>query len=78
VTVELPDELAARVAAVAAARGMTLEQLAVEELASRYAGPGMSTLSFIGVGASGGQQPSAREHREIIRDVYRGRPAREV
>jgi len=74
--VELPDELATQISVAAAARGMTLEELAVEVLASRYSHP--PTISFIGIGASGGQQPSARDHRQIIRDAFRDRPTRDV
>jgi hypothetical protein len=75
VSVELPDELAERISMAAATRGMTLEQLAVEVLASRYSRP---TISFIGVGASGGQQPPARDHRQIIRDAVGDRRARDL
>jgi hypothetical protein len=76
VTVELPDELAARISAAAATRGMTVEQLAVEVLASRYTG--QPSISFIGVGASGGLQSPARDHHRTVRDAFRDRPARDV
>jgi hypothetical protein len=52
VIVELPDELADRLSSVATRQGTTLEQLALEAIEGRF--PVTPTLSFIGVGASGG------------------------
>ena len=76
VTVELPDELADRLATAAAGRGETLEQLAVETLEATF--PARSAVSFIGVGASGEKAPTGRRHRELLRESSRSRPARDA
>lgn len=61
-TVELPEPLAARLAAEAAARGVTVEAVAIEALADRYAPDDAGDLdntlaAFIGCGASGRTEP---------------------
>lgn len=49
-TIELPDQLVARLAAVAAERGMTADELALEVLTERF---DPRRLSFTAVGRSG-------------------------
>ena len=61
-TLHLPDELAERLAAEASLRGMSVEELAAEALAARFAeagsDPGHEALeAFIGSGASGRREP---------------------
>lgn len=54
-TVELPDDVLRRLRATAAARGISVEQLAVETLAQVTAEPAPaagSTLAFLAAGAS--------------------------
>ena len=75
-TVELPDELADRLATAAASRGETLEQLAVETLEATF--PARQAVSFIGIGASGEKGPTGRRHRELLGDSARSRPARDA
>jgi hypothetical protein len=74
--VELPDDLGDRVSAAAAATGTTPEQLALEAIEARF--PRSPTVSFIGVGASGERRSAGRDHRELIREAYADRPARDV
>lgn len=76
VIVELPDELADRLSSLATKQGTTLEQLALEAIEARF--PVTPMLSFIGVGASGGGMPPAREHRRLVRDAFQARQARDV
>jgi hypothetical protein len=55
-TVQLPDEIAARVQAVAADRGVSADEVVVEAVRAQF--PGHETLSaFIGFGASGDRRP---------------------
>ena len=49
-TVELPEDVAACLAAAAAERRMTVDELAAEVLAARF-GPRRRTLSFAGIGS---------------------------
>jgi hypothetical protein len=55
-TIELPDPLAARLAAAAAERGMTADELALEVLTERF---GPRRLSFTAVGHSGSARGGA-------------------
>jgi len=50
-TIEVPEDVAAALAAAAAERGMTVDQLAAEALAERF-GPRRRVLSFAAAGAS--------------------------
>lgn len=75
ITVEIPDELAARLAEAAADRGTTVERLAVEWLEDKASSP--RRLSFIGIGSSGTKAPTGRRHRELIREAFGPRPAHE-
>lgn len=61
-TVELPEPLAARLAVEASARGLTVEAVAIEALADRYAPDDARDLddtlaAFIGCAASGRTEP---------------------
>jgi predicted transcriptional regulator len=64
VTVPLPDDLAARLAAAAAERGITPEELLVEAVEAHLPRP----RSFVGIGASGRGDLSER-HTEIRREL---------
>ncbi|HEX3540691.1 MAG TPA: hypothetical protein VHT75_09640 [Acidimicrobiales bacterium] len=78
--VHLPEELARRVEAVAATRGVSPEQVAVEAIEDRvglHAGP-QRAPSFIGIGASGTTEPIGRRHREIISQRLANKTARDV
>jgi hypothetical protein len=75
ITVEIPDELAARLSRAAADRGTTVERLAVEWLEDKAAGP--RRPGFVGVGASGTKGPTGRRHRELVREAYAVAPPRE-
>jgi len=77
----VPEELARRVSmAVAAERGMTAEQVAVEAIADRLSTGARSRQapSFIGIGASGTTESIARRHREIIREHFADKAARDL
>ena len=50
-TVEIPDEVVAALAAAAAERGVTVDELAAETLAATF-GPRRRTLSFAAAGSS--------------------------
>jgi hypothetical protein len=50
-TIELPDDVAAALAAAATERGMTVDQLAAETLAARF-GPRRRVLSFAAIGSA--------------------------
>jgi hypothetical protein len=78
ITVVLTDELAARVEREAAERGITPDELARELLDANLPAPGGHKLSFIGIGASSGHEATGRNHREIIRDAYAKKTARDV
>lgn len=51
-TIELPDDVAAALAAAAADRGVSVDELAAETISARF-GPKRRTLSFVGAGRSG-------------------------
>lgn len=67
VTVELPEEIAERLRVLAAAKGITVEQAALEMITAQLPGP--RRLSFAGIGDSGHDDTSERHH-EIIRDAH--------
>jgi plasmid stability protein len=73
-TVDLPDDLAARLAAVAATRGVSPEALVVEAVEALLPPP----PSFIGIGASGTTESIGRRHREIIQDALADKTARDL
>lgn len=73
-TVNVPDDLAGRLATEAARRGVTPEELAAEAIEAHLPKP----PSFIGIGASGTTEPIGRRHREIIREAFADKTARDV
>lgn len=50
-TIELPDDVAAALAAAAAEQGVSVDELAAETISARF-GPKWRTLSFAAIGAS--------------------------
>jgi len=74
--VELPDDLAQRLAAAAIAHGTTVERLAIEVIEARFPAP--RTLSFVGIAASGVKEPVGRRHRQLLREAFGERPARDT
>ena len=81
VTIELPDDALARLRAEAERRGVSIDVI-VAELADRL--PAQATpkarrpLSFIGIGASGTKEPIGRRHRDIVRDGYAPKTAKDA
>jgi hypothetical protein len=82
VTLNLPDDAAARLAAEAARRGITVDELVTELAAGLPAEPserpGRRRLSFSGVGASGGGEAVGRNHEAIIRQAFAAKTARDA
>lgn len=74
-TVELPDEVAQCVAGAAAERGVAPEALASQVVADRF--PPRRRPSFIGIGRSG-HSDTAQRHKEIIREAFGNKTARDV
>ena len=52
ITIEVPDDVAERVKAAAAERGVAVEQLAGEAVAEKF--PARRRLGFVGLGNSSG------------------------
>lgn len=88
-TVHVPDDLAGRLAAEAARRGMTVDELAVALLGQQVAAmdpvapaplsPGRRRFSFIGVGDSGPTGGDiAERHDELRRAAFSDRTAAEA
>ena len=71
-SVELSDEVLARLRAEADRRKVTVENV-IAELAARLPGEGEHRFSFMGLGASG----TAERHDDVIRDAYPGKTAAE-
>jgi hypothetical protein len=78
--VHLSEALARRVEAVAAERGMSPEQVAVEAIEARLGTVEAAgrAPSFIGIGASGTTEPIGRRHREVLREHLADKHARDV
>jgi hypothetical protein len=78
--VQLPETLVRRVEEVAAERDMTPEQVAMEAIEDRLGASGarQQAPSFIGIGASSTTERIGRRHREIIRQHFAHRSAREA
>lgn len=79
ITLDLPPDAQARLAAEASRRGMTVDAL-VTELVGRLPispEPAASRLSFVGIGHSG-RSDLARRHREIRAEHTAGLAARDV
>ena len=74
-TIELDDEVAKRVADTAADRGVAPEAVAAEAVTERF--PPRRKLSFVGIGRSG-HTDTGRRHKEIIREHFANKTARDV
>lgn len=77
--VNLPDELAARVAEVAAERGVTADEVVADAVAAhlRPPAPADPLEAFIASGSSG-RDDLARRHRAIRAETTEGLAAREL
>lgn len=75
----IPDELKQRLDTVAAARGISTDELATEVLAAAVppSVPGTRPLTFIGIGNSGRVDLGTR-HRDIRRELTDGITADDV
>jgi hypothetical protein len=71
VRVELPDDVADRLAAAAQARGVSVDELAAEAITAHLPAP----PSFIGIGHSGRGDLGAR-HKEIRHELTQTRRAK--
>lgn len=69
-TIELPDDVAAALAAAAAERGVTVDELAAETISARF-GPIRRTLSFAAIGASTTGR-SAAEAEQLLEEGHFG------
>ena len=67
ITVEVDDEVAERVAAAAAERGVAAEALAAEVLAERF--PSRRTLGFVSLGRSTSGRTAA-EDEEMLAEGF--------
>ncbi|MFV0526650.1 MAG: hypothetical protein ACK5RL_19375 [Acidimicrobiales bacterium] len=65
-TIELPDDVAAALAAAAEARGVNVNELAAETISARF-GPKRRTLGFVGIGRSGRSRGGA-EAEELLEE----------
>lgn len=74
-TVHLPQDLADRLAAEAARRGLDVDELSTELLTAGLSTDGLE--AFIGSGHSG-RGDLGRRHREIKAELIGGRSAREL
>lgn len=80
--VHLPDELVDRLAAEAARRGISVDELAAQTLTARFpdevSDPGGDALeAFIGSGSSG-RHDLGRRHREILAETFADKSARDL
>jgi hypothetical protein len=78
-TVNLPAELASRVAAEAARRGVSADEVVAEIVAAHLAGDADADPleAFIGSGESG-RSDLGRRHREVRAQLTDGVPARDL
>ena len=74
-TIEVPDDVAERVAEAAAERGVASEELVGQVVAESF--PARRRLSFIGMGRSG-RSDTAERHQEIIREAFADKTAADV
>jgi hypothetical protein len=65
-TIELPDDVAAALAAAAAERGMSIDELAAETISAQF-GPVRRTLRFAAIGASTSGR-SAAEAEQLLEE----------
>lgn len=80
--VHLPDDLAARLQAAADARGVSVEEVAVEAIKARFPLPrsaGGKRFPFVGMGDSGPNGGDiGRRHRQVIGETNATKTARDV
>jgi predicted transcriptional regulator len=74
-TLQLPEELARRVEALAAQRGLSPEQVALEAIQAQV--PPRRRLSFSGIGSSG-KADIARRHKQVIAEALAAKTAKDV
>jgi hypothetical protein len=74
-TIEVPDDVAERVADAAAERGVASEELVGQVLAESF--PSRRHLSFIAMGRSG-RSDTAERHKEIIAEALGDKHAADV
>ncbi len=74
-TIEVPDDVAERVADAAAERGVASEELLGLVVAESF--PARRSLSFIAMGRSG-RSDTAERHKEIIREAFANKHAADV
>lgn len=65
-TIELPEDVAAALAAAAANRGLSIDELAAETISARF-GPKRRRLSFVAAGQSGKSRGGA-EAEELLEE----------
>ena len=65
-TIELPDDVAAALAAAANDRGISVDELAAETISARF-GPKRRTLSFVAASRSGSARGGA-EAEQLLED----------
>lgn len=76
-TIEIDEEVAKRVDAAAADRGLTPEALAAEALNEKF--PPRRRVGFVSLGSSGDHGGDiARRHHEIIHEHFANKTARDV
>ena len=75
-SVELSDEVLARLRSEATRRAVTVETV-IAELAARLPREGEHRFSFMGIGASG-TTDTAERHDDVIRDAYARKTAADV
>lgn len=73
--IEVPDDIAERVADAAAQQGVAPEQLVGQMVSEQF--PSRRRLSFIGIGRSG-RTDTAERHKEIVREAFADTTADEV
>ena len=76
ITIELPDDLADRVNTAATERSLAPAELAREALAKQFPPP--RPLTFIGIGASGGEKATSEGHKETRRAHFANKAASDV
>lgn len=77
ITIEVPDDVAARVADAAARQGVAAAALASQVVVESL--PARRKLGFVGIGSSGDLDGEvARRHKEIIADEFATKSASDV
>jgi len=74
-TIEVDEDVAKRLADAAADRGVAPETVAAEAVTEKF--PPRPKLGFVGIGRSG-HTDTARRHKEVIREHFADKTARDV